>query len=945
MVKSHQHSYLNQASSEYLEEMLEIYRHSPEQLEPTWKYFFDGFELAQSQMASEQSLAQTDRSMGNVRVSGHEHAGVEAFINLYRTLGHLCAHTSPLSLAPEIETKMLPAAHGLGDISAEAKFSPANFGRGNMTFTDIWSKLKQTYCGRIGADYRDIQNIEAVVWLQQQMEQVSNTPQFSVDKKMRMLKKLGQAEGLEKYLQNRYLGQKRFSLEGLDALIPLLDHILDDGSNMGIEEVNIGMAHRGRLNVLANIMEKPLEKILVEFEGSHANPFDIDGDVKYHMGYASEVKTASGGTVALFLCPNPSHLEAVNPVLEGFTRRRQEEIGEHGRKKIVPVLLHGDAAFIGQGIVAETLNLSKLGGYTTGGTIHIITNNQIGFTTNPFDSRSCFYSSDISKMVRAPVFHVNADDVEAVCWVGHLALEYRQRYGEDVVIDLIGYRRHGHNETDEPSFTQPQMYKLIKKQQTAFKKYGAQLVSAGVASAEQLKELELACKQRLQDAYARIHAPGYAGPQLPQPPQRYTDILSYAKPSRREVMSVPTTAITELEVKALAQQMLAIPDGFHANAKIMKLFETRRNMLEGAGSIDWGFGELLAFASLVAEGHRVRLSGQDCKRGTFSSRHGVIFDQESGTEHPYLRGIGKGDIDILNSPLSEQGCLGFEFGYSVACPGGLVIWEAQFGDFVNGAQIIIDQFLAASEAKWAQTSRLVLMLPHGFEGMGPEHSSARVERFLQLCGNLNMIVCNVTTPAQIFHLLRCQVKREVRKPLVLFTPKSLLRHPKVRSPLLDFTSMDFQPLFVQGEQQLLAKAGKIIFCSGKVYYELLEMRDQHQEYQDVPIVRLEQLYPFPFELLGEKVLAKMPHLKSVIWVQEEPQNMGYWSFVRPRLVALTENRAVVSYVGRKHSGTTAEGSPKAHQLEQQRILTEAFGSACAWAPGQNLNEQSTYRKL
>lgn len=919
----------------YIEGLYEQYKNNPQDVEESWRKFFDGYEFAlatvgisPSGLGSKPSNKGWDSDPVLVDKDLRDSAKVEAFINAYRRLGHLAAHLSPLSEKNPIPDNMKPDFHGLVDVHSEQKFHPSNFGAGHeMTFAEIVDKLTQTYCGHIGADFREMNDIDAVLWLQEKMESCQNKPPFSAELKKHILQKLAEAEGFETFLQARYLGQKRFSGEGVESVIPLLDIVLNDARQAGVQELCFGMAHRGRLNILVNIMGKPYERMLLQFEGSEFNAFDIDGDVKYHLGHAGEVSTFSGQKVRVYLAPNPSHLEAINPVLEGFTRSRQEVLGDWD--SALPVLLHGDASFIGQGIVAETLNLSQLEHYKTGGTIHIITNNQIGFTTEPKDSRSCTYSSDISKIIRAPVLHVNADNPEAVAWVAQLAVMYRQKFHRDIVVDLVGYRRHGHNETDEPSFTQPTMYQKIAAHPTVFKLYGEQLAREGLYTEQEVTGLLKAAKDRLQAAYETIHSEEtvkYKGEE--KMPPEFEKVLRSRKVGRDEVMQSVKTQVSEKRLKTLAQTILKIPESpsFTVHPKMKRLLESRSQMLEKNGAVDWGFAEILAFASLSAEGYSVRLSGQDCKRGTFSSRHAVMFDYKTGEAHELLKSVGPGPVSIINSPLSELGCLGFEFGYSLGMPRSLVLWEAQFGDFVNGAQIILDQFLVASEAKWNQTSGLVLMLPHGYEGMGPEHSSARPERFLQCSGNLNIQVCNVSTPAQLFHLLRRQMLRDFRKPLVLMTPKSLLRHPKVVSNIDQFTKGRFDELLDDELVTDRSKVKKLILCTGKIYYELAAAREAEKNFSKVPLLRCEQLYPFPKEKLLA-LLKPYTKLQEVLWVQEEPTNMGPWNFIRPRLQEILGPKMLISYVGRKNSGSTAEGSGKAHQLEQKRILEQSLTQA------------------
>ena len=910
----------------FLERMYAAYKQDPNSVDVTWQQFFAGYDFA----AAGDPLVgggSAPSSGGTTPAEDHDTAKVEAFINAYRRLGHLSAHLNPLASAPGIASDMLPAAHGLQTVSPVRLFHPANLPERAMTFPDINALLSSTYCGRIGADFREVNDITTVTWLQDQMEGCRNKPTLSVQEKKQILRKLAQAEGFEQFLGRRYIGTKRFSLEGLDTLIPLLELVAADGVKLGVEEICLGMAHRGRLNVLVNFLGKSYELMLNQFEGTEYNPYDIDGDVKYHMGFASEVGTMNGDRIRLYLSPNPSHLEVVNPVVEGFARARQRLLGDSERRRVLPILMHGDASFVGQGTVAETLNLSQLTGYTTGGTLHIITNNQIGFTTEPTESRSTNYSSDIAKMIRAPVLHVNADDPEAVNWCGRLAMAFRQKFQRDIIIDLIGYRRHGHNEGDEPAFTQPVMYRNIAAHPTVFKSYGDKLVAEGVLTVADVEKEATEFRDVMQAAYDAVH--GKKTPQIPAPiiPASLQKSLPYKKASREDVARPVETGVAAAQLRDIVQKVTKVPAGFTPHPKLARLLENRQKMVEGKGAVDWGLGELLALSTLALEGHHVRFTGQDAQRGTFTSRHAVYTDFETNQRYEPLNHLSakQGAVHVINSPLSEQGCLGFEFGYSVADPEGFVAWEAQFGDFANGAQIVIDQFLSASEAKWKQTCSLVLLLPHGHEGQGPEHSSARPERFLQLCGNLNIQVVIPSTPAQHYHALRRQLHREFRKPLVVMTPKSLLRDPLCVSPLADFEGSRFQEV-LDDATAVKDKAERVVFCSGKIYYDLIKARTEQKEYVGVPIIRLEQLYPFPYGQM-EALLGSYPHLNEIIWAQEEPQNMGGWNFVRGRLLEVLRPNQKLSYSGRKNSGTPAEGSAKAHELEQKRIIQDALARA------------------
>lgn len=915
-------SFAQASNASYIEKLYEQFKQDPASVDESWQSFFAGCDFA-----SANSGQFVDDKEANLN------AKVEALINAYRRLGHLSADLNPLDSRTEMARGLSLEENGLDRVDPSKQFYPANLPDDNgKSLQEILEILQQTYCGKIGADFRELNDPEQIVWFQQRMETCRNKPTVEPAQKLRIFEKLVNAEGFEKFLQARYLGQKRFSLEGVESLIPMLDVMIDEASNLGAEEICMGMAHRGRLNVLANTLGKSYDLLLKEFEGSEFFSFDIDGDVKYHLGFVNQVKTHSGNSIDLFLCPNPSHLEAVNPVVTGFCNSRQRIIKGGETRKIVPVLLHGDASFIGQGVVAETFNLANLNYYGVGGTIHVVINNQIGFTTLPGEGRSCEYSSDVAKIVRAPVLHVNADDPEAVIWSMQLAVRYRQEFGKDIVIDLIGYRRHGHNETDEPGFTQPLMYQKISKHPTVLTQYMDRITKDGTIPAIEAKAKVKGFRDHLQSRFETVRSKGKTEDGQVTP-SSFKNVLEYRKVPRKEVFDPADTAVSKSDLKKIADSILEIPDGFNANPKIKRLFEQREKMLDGSGAVDWAFGELLAFGSLLQEGKRIRLSGQDCRRGTFSSRHAVIFDAKDNKPHNTLAPLSKGDIEpqVINSPLSEMGVMGFEFGYSVADEDSLVLWEAQFGDFANGAQVIVDQFLVASEAKWKQTCGLTLLLPHGHEGAGPEHSSGRPERFLQLCGNLNIQVAIPTTAAQYFHILRRQMHRNFRKPLVIMTPKSLLRANEATSTWKEFTKGGFKEVLHDPEITASKKSETLILCSGKIYYEIVNVRHNQPDALQIPVGRVEQLYPFPEAMILE-YLKSFPSLKEVIWVQEEPQNMGAWNFIRARLESVLLDSVSLKYIGRKNSGTTAEGSKQAHEKEQKRIIYDALGLACSWQP-------------
>ena len=875
----------------YIEEMHKRYLEDPTQIDVEWQDFFR--DISSRSPKKPEDILSSDF---------FNNSKVEAMINSFCRRGHLYAHVNPLQELPEIRRHLDLHNYDLDKVPANQMFYPANLtGVPKATLAEIVDVLERSYCGAIGVDFMEINNEERVVWIRQKMEKNLGRPQFNLDEKKRILQKLIAADGFEKFLHTRYLGQKRFSLEGCDVLIPMLDFLLTQAAQREVTEICIGMAHRGRLNVLTNFMQKSLEKIFLEFEGGVDSSFDIDGDVKYHLGFNSRIET-DGKSIDLCLLPNPSHLEAINPVLSGYVRGRQRYINDTNGKKILPILIHGDASFSGQGVVFETLNLSSLDHYHTGGTVHIIINNQIGFTTDQCHARSMEYCSDIVKAIRAPVFHANADDPEAAAWTALLALAYRQKFSVDVVIDLVGYRRHGHNEGDEPAFTQPLMYQKINTHPRVIDIYGKQLLEEKAIDRQKLEVKKKNFRQKMETAYKAV---------------KNKKTWSNKNSRSGEITEEAKTVVSKQKIISLAKKITQIPADFTLHPKIARIFSNRLQMCKGDGTIDWALAELLAIASLVDEGHHVRLSGQDCQRGTFSSRHAVVADVNTGDGWKIF---ATDKVEIINSPLSEFGALGFEFGYSIVDKKALVIWEAQFGDFANGAQVIIDQFLVASEAKWNQHSGLVLLLPHGYEGMGPEHSNARPERFLQLCGNFNIQVANPTTPAQYFHILRRQILRDRRKPLVIMSPKSLLRHPQMHSSISAFTQQSFQEM-LDDDLVDADKIKKIIVCSGKIFYELAEKRAKFK-IDDTALIRFEQLYPFPKKQYAQ-LRQKYQQAQEILWVQEEPQNMGAWNFIRPRLLAQMP-KITLRYIGRKTSGTTAEGYIRAHGSAQKRIIDEAL---------------------
>jgi 2-oxoglutarate dehydrogenase E1 component len=856
-----------------------------------------------------------------------KYARVLRLIHSFRARGHRIARTDPLNVEPQYFPELDPAHYGLGNDDLDHPFFAGDLPGGPIqSLRQIVDRLRATYCRKIGVEFTHIQDPGRRQWLLHRMETSENTTPLSADQRLRVLEKVCAAELFEHFLHKKFIGQKRFGLEGAEALIPMLDTIVEDSPQHGVRELVIGMAHRGRLNVLSNIMGKSLESMFGEFEDveDHDNPFG-SGDVKYHKGFSSDRRTASGERVHLSLTANPSHLEAVDPVVEGRARAKQIRTGDERGHSIVPVLIHGDAAFAGQGMVAETLNLSHLRGYSTGGTIHIIVNNRIGFTTTPQEARSTLYATDVAKMIQIPIFHVNGDDPEAVVHCMKLAFSYRQRFEEDVVIDLVCYRRHGHNESDEPSFTQPVLYEKIRNTQPLRPQYTERLVRGGVLTRDDVNRIEADLGNQLQQALEIIKT------RPPGPDEPYDPRGPWTGFSRTGPEEAPDTAVPVERLAQIAEAIASVPGDFHVHSKLGALLEKRRKVVAESGEIDWATGEALAFGSLTAEGTPVRLSGQDSSRGTFSHRHAVLVDQETEVEYAPLDHISETQarFEVYDSHLSEAAVLGFEYGYSLADPTTLTLWEAQFGDFANGAQVIIDQFITSAHVKWQRMSGLVMLLPHGYEGQGPEHSSARIERFLQLCAEDNLQVVNCTTPAQYFHLLRRQMRRAYRCPLVVFTPKSLLRSPRAVSSVPELAEGRFMPIIDDPTVQDPHDVKRVIFSSGKVYYDLLAMREEREKCApgeslgEVALVRLEQIYPWP-DLELARVMERYDHVDRAVWAQEEPANMGPWTFVRERIQNALLPGEKLAYAGRRASASTAVGSGRVHREEQAALLRAAF---------------------
>ncbi|MGM0589973.1 MAG: multifunctional oxoglutarate decarboxylase/oxoglutarate dehydrogenase thiamine pyrophosphate-binding subunit/dihydrolipoyllysine-residue succinyltransferase subunit [Bacteroidota bacterium] len=848
---------------------------------------------------------------------------VMQLINMYRTRGHVLADLNPLDKEPGHSPELDFEYYGLTMWDLDREFYCGGLGgREKASLREIIRLLRETYCGKMGAEYMHLLDLEERKWLREHMESTTNDPSLTIEEKKQILHKLNQAMAFEQFLHKKYIGHKRFSLEGADTVIPMLDFMLEKAGEHKVRKIFMGMAHRGRLNVLVNTMNKPYHKVFADFEGN-IDPESIQGsgDVKYHLGAKGKHQTNDGHSIELELLPNPSHLESVNPVVEGAARAIQDELRRQGsdeaNKEVLPLLIHGDAAFAGQGVVAETLNMSQLDGFETGGTIHLIINNQIGFTTLPKDGRSTEYASDLAKMILAPIFHINGDEPEAAVHAIRMAMDYRQKFGKDVVLDLICYRKHGHNEGDEPGFTQPGMYDEIKKHDTVRDIYTQELVRKNELTKEETEEIFEEFEELLHEAFDDAKN---------APPLEVTEEMFSTGESEQSGREIPDTTYPVDDLKEIAIKLNTVPQDFDANPKLLRILAKRAEIVEeNKKKIDWGFAEALAFGSLLKDGTTVRLTGQDAERGTFSHRHSKLHGTETNQTFVPLNNLSANQAPFFpyNSLLSEFAVVGYEFGYSATNLDALVIWEAQFGDFANGAQIPVDQFISSCEAKWGQKTALVLNLPHGYEGQGPEHSSARLERYLQLCAEDNMQVANLTTPAQYFHLLRKQVMQEKKKPLILMTPKSLLRHKMAVSNTEELANGKFQPLIPDQEIQG-SDAKRLVICSGKVYYDLLQYR-QENEINDVAIARLEQFYPFPDADIAE-MLTDFDQLDEVVWCQEEPQNMGAWTFVLPRLQKVLSDGMQVTYAGRLPSASPATGIKKIHEAEQLKLVKEALGA-------------------
>ena len=894
-------SFLGSLHTGMIEQMYDKFVQDPLSIEKEWRSFFQGFDFAK-EVYSDEDIPQVFQ----------KEFKVINLIDAYRKSGHLFTKTNPVRERRKYTPTLDLDNFGLEESDLEVVFQAGEqVGIGPSTLKLIIDHLEKVYCQSIGVEYMYIRDPNEIEWVKNRLHLNSNIPKFDVSQKKHILHKLNQAVAFENFLHKKFVGQKRFSLEGAESLIPALDALVEHSSDLGVEEFVMGMSHRGRLNVLANIFNKTYKEIFSEFEGKLYEDNNISGDVKYHLGFTSMQKCSNGNNIKLNLTPNPSHLEAVNPVVEGITRAKLDGKYNGDVNKILPILLHGDAALAGQGVVYEVIQMAQLDGYKTGGTIHIAVNNQVGFTTNYLDARSSTYCTDVAKVTLSPVLHVNGDDVEAVVHALKLAVEYRQKYHKDIFIDLLCYRKYGHNEGDEPRFTQPKLYEVISKHKNPREIYKEKLMNEGVVEAGIARELEKDFQDLLQDRFAKAKEIKKAKiTRFLQ--EEWSEIKRTFEP---DLNGSNATNIGRKKLRDLAKYLYEVPESDKLFKKTRKLLSDRKKMIEESDSLDWAMGELLAYASLLDEGHDIRLSGQDVERGTFSHRHAILKVEQSEEEVCPLNNINTNtNFEAYNSLLSEYGVLGFDYGYSISTPNTLTIWEAQFGDFSNGAQIVFDQFISCSEDKWKVMSGIVVLLPHGYEGQGAEHSSARLERYLQMCAKYNMQIVNCTTPANFYHVLRRQLKREYRKPLIVFTPKSLLRHPKCISSILDLADGKFETII--DDIILPESVDKLVLCSGKIFYELFERREKEKS-KNIALVRVEQLFPLDKQKIKKLIEKYKP--KEVIWVQEEPQNMGAWTFI------LSELRIPnIDVISRESSAATATGSSKTSTAEQNELINRVF---------------------
>ena len=935
-------SALSGSNASYVESLYDRYLTDPAAVDPAWRAYFDALPAAPGREQPHAPIIEGIAARARLApepaatdaLGSEKQAAVSRLIQVYGNRGHLVAKIDPLGLMQRPRPRVLDLDYvGLSPADLDHEFytsARTPWIAKRAPLREIIARLERVYCGPIGAEFAHVSDTDERLWLQDQFQLGRMEQQFSGEEKRNILWQLTAAEGLERYLHTRFVGQKRFSLEGGEALIAQLNDLVQEGGRTGLHEVIIGMAHRGRLNVLINVLGKAPSELFSEFEGKY-ELHSGSGDVKYHKGFSSDLRTP-GGNVHVALSFNPSHLEIVNPVVEGSVRARQERRHDTQGRQVLPVLVHGDAAFAGQGVVMETLQLSQTRGYATGGTVHIVVNNQVGFTTSdPRDARSTSYCSDVAKMIEAPILHVNADDLEAVIFCTRLALRYRQEFHKDFVIDLVCYRRLGHNESDEPAATQPMMYRAIRQHPTVRKLYAEQLSREGLLSSADSDQLVAQYRQALDEGRHQMH------PSLGMIGNQFT--VNWSQYLSVDWTERVRTAVEPARLAALGRRILQFPSDFTLHPRVAQVVVNRSKMLAGELPLDWGCAETLAYAALLDEGAPIRISGQDVGRGTFFHRHAVLHDQNSDRVYTPLQHIREDqpDFSIIDSVLSEEAVLGFEYGYSSTSPEGLVIWEGQFGDFVNGAQVVIDQFISSGEAKWGRYCGLTLFLPHGYEGQGPEHSSARLERFLQLCAENNMQVCVPSTPAQMFHMIRRQVRRSFRKPLIVMTPKSLLRHELSVSPLAELTQGGFAPVIPEVDPLNPEQVERVVFCSGKVYFDLLKARRAASQ-SNVALVRIEQLYPFPGDEY-QAVLARYPNLVDVVWCQEEPQNQGAWHQIRHRLQDLAP-RFPLYYAGRAPAAAPATGLAKLHEQQQQRLVNTALSAASVEQTRRNLPQLS-----
>ncbi|MDP3560771.1 MAG: 2-oxoglutarate dehydrogenase E1 component [Legionellaceae bacterium] len=919
-------AYLSGGNMAYVDGLYEDYLNNPNSVSEDWQALFKTLPAVNGQTSD---VSHRDIRAHFLELANHRKAApvevntkqmnVADLINAYRSHGHHAASLDPLDMAERVPVPSLQLDyHHLSNELDQPFNAGKTFSDGTMPLSDIYNALRETYCGSIGLQYMHIANTEETDWLQNKFETVRGRTTFDAETKLQLLKDLIAADGLERYLGTRYVGQKRFALEGGDALIPMMNEIVRQSCANGVKEVVIGMAHRGRLNVLINVLGKKPEVLFQEFEGKYDT--NRTGDVKYHLGFSSDIAMKNGAIAHVVLAFNPSHLEIIGPVVEGSARSRLRRLNNLEKKdQVLPVVIHGDAAFAGQGVVMETFNFSQAPGYCTGGTVHIVVNNQIGFTTSdPLDARSTYYCTEIAKVVQAPIIHVNGDDPEAVVFATQIAFEFRMRFKRDVVIDLVCYRRHGHNEADEPMITQPLMYKKIKTMKPLRELYAAKLVQANIITAKQVDDLVESYRNKLDKGEAIVNTVqgGDYNHRLA------TDWTPYLQAKWTDHAD---TSVSLETIQKLSKQLLTLPADFELHSVVKRLLDEREKMGSGEIPMNWGFAETMAYATLSAEGHEVRLSGQDCGRGTFAHRHAVLHDQKTGTKYVPLEHVAsdsKKRFNVIDSVLSEEAILAFEYGYSAYDPTALVLWEAQFGDFANGAQVVIDQFISSGEQKWGRLCGLVMLLPHGYEGQGPEHSSARLERYMQLCAEQNMQVCTPTTPAQMFHLLRRQIVRNFRKPLIVMTPKSLLRHKLAVSDLSDLSQGKFHTVIPEIDALDPKQVTKVVLCCGKVYYDLLQQR-RDEQLKHVAIIRIEQLYPFPKRALID-VLNVYSSAKEIVWCQEEPQNQGVWFSSQHHMRGCLNPSQTLSYAGRGFAAAPAGGSASAHLQQQSDLVKDAL---------------------